>query len=128
MAEGLLDKIASQIPEGPLPVLSGCCGVQPQLSEEHDFLNGLSNRGINPAIRGVTTVFGNTLEAQFPFNVILASLAISKGSFFDPFDNSGVEREFSGAPERILISNWGHWRGESLAVIDKPDTPLRGQE
>lgn len=128
VAEDLLEKIAGQIPEGPLPVLSGCCGVQPQLSEEHDFLNGLSNRGISPAIRGVTTVFGNTLEAQFPFNVILASLAISKGSFFDPFDSSGVEKEFSGDPERILISNWGHWRGESLALIDKPDTPLRGQE
>jgi 3-oxoacyl-[acyl-carrier-protein] synthase II len=128
VAEGLLEKVAGQIPEGPLPVLSGCCGVQPQLSEEHDFLNELSSRGISPAIRGVTTVFGNTLEAQFPVNVILASLAISKGSFFDPFDNSGVEKEFSGDPERILISNWGHWRGESLALIDKPDTPLRGQE
>ena len=128
VAEGLLGQIADRIPEGPLPVLSGCCGVQPQLNEEHEFLNELSNRGISPAIRGVTTVMGNTLEAQFPVNVILASMAISRGAFFDPFDDSGVEQDFSGDPERVLISNWGHWRGESLALIDKPDTPLRGQE
>jgi 3-oxoacyl-[acyl-carrier-protein] synthase II len=107
-------------------VISGCCGVQPQLSEEHEFLDNLSSRGISPAIRGVTTVLGNALEAQFPVNVALASLAISRGAFFSPFDDSGAEQEFSGSPEQILISNWGHWRGESLALIGKPDTALRG--
>jgi 3-oxoacyl-[acyl-carrier-protein] synthase II len=67
------------------------------------------------------------LEAQFPVNVVLASLAIAKGAFFDPFDNSGVEQEYSGHPERVLISSWGHWRGEGLALIDTPDVPLRGR-
>jgi len=128
VAERLLEQVSDQIPEGPLPVLSGCCGVQPQLSEEHEFLNALSDSGINPAIRAVTTVLGNTLEAQFPANVILASLAISRGAFFDPFDNSGVEQEYAGHPEHILISSWGHWRGESLALIDTPDVPLRGKD
>jgi 3-oxoacyl-[acyl-carrier-protein] synthase II len=111
-----------------LPILSGCCGIQPQLSEEHDFLSSLSERGISPAIRGVTTILGNNLEAQFPVNVALASLAVSKGAFFDPFDDSGVEQAYSGSPERILISTWGHWRGESLALIDRPNVPLRGED
>ncbi len=128
VAEELLERIADQIPKGPLPVLSGCCGVQPQSSEEHDFLNSLSERGIKPAIRGVTTILGNTMEAQFPVNVALASLAVSRGAFFDPFDNSGVEEKFSGRPERILISTWGHWRGEALGLIDTPDVPLRGDD
>jgi 3-oxoacyl-[acyl-carrier-protein] synthase II len=128
VADSLLEEVADQLCEGPLPVLSGCCGVQPQLSEEHEFLNDLSDRGIRPAIRGVTTLLGNTMEAQFPVNVALASLAVSRGSFFDPFDNSGVEQDYSGKPDRILISTWGHWRGESLAVIDTPDVPLRGKE
>jgi 3-oxoacyl-[acyl-carrier-protein] synthase II len=127
VAEGLLEKVADQIPEGPLAILSGCSGVQPQLSEELDFLSDLSVRGISPAIRGVTTILGNNLEAQFPVNVALASLAISKGAFFDPFDDSGVEQEYSGNPERILISVWGHWRGESLALLDTPNVPLRGK-
>ena len=128
VADKLLDKIVDQIPKGPLAVLTGCCGVQPQLSEEHDFLNSLSDHGIKPAIRAVTTVFGNTMEAQFPLNVAMASLAISKGAFFDPFDDSGNEQDFSGNPEHILISTWGHWRGESLALLDTPDVPLRGKE
>ena len=127
-AQGLLEQIAERIPEGPMPVLTGCCGVQPQLREELEFLNGLADRGIQPAVRGVTSILGNTLEAQFPINVILASLAISRGAFFDPFDDSGVEQSFSGEPQQVLISNWGHWRGESLALVGKPDTPLRGQD
>jgi 3-oxoacyl-[acyl-carrier-protein] synthase II len=127
-AQGLLEQIAERLPEGPLPVLTGCCGVQPQLREELEFLNGLADRGIQPAIRGVTSVLGNTLETQFPVNVILASLAISRGAFFDPFDDSGVEQSFSGEPQQVLISSWGHWRGESLALVGKPDTPLRGQD
>ena len=128
VAEGLFEQIKTEIPAGPLPVLTGCCGVQPQLKEEHDFLNSLSEFGIDPIIRGVTTVFGNTLEAQFPVSVILASLAISKGAFFDPFDSTGVEKEFSSDPERILISTWAHWRGESLALVEKPNVPLRGDQ
>ena len=128
IADGLMEKIADQIPEGPLPVLSGCCGVQPQLTEEREFLSNLSERGIDPAIRGLTTVLGNTLEAQFPVSVALASLAISKGSFLDPLDDSGFEQDYSGAPERVLISSWGHWRGESLALVDTPDVPLRGRD
>ena len=128
VAEGLFEQIRDEIPQGPLPVLSGCCGVQPQLSEEHDFLNSLADHGVDPVIRGVTTMFGNTLEAQFPFNVVLASLAISKGAFFEPFDDSGVENEFSGNPERIMLSTWGHWRGECLALVEKPDVPLRGDD
>jgi 3-oxoacyl-[acyl-carrier-protein] synthase II len=125
VADGLLERMADQLPAGVLPVLSGCCGIQPQLTEEREFVESLSNRGISPAIRGVTTVIGNVLEAQFPVNVVLASLAISKGGFYDPFDDSGVEQEYPGQPEQVLVSNWGHWRGESLALISKPDTALR---
>jgi 3-oxoacyl-[acyl-carrier-protein] synthase II len=125
-ADELLEKVSAQLPQGQLPVLSGCCGIEPQLSEEHEFLDGLANLGIDPAIRGVTTILGNTMEAQFPVNVALASLSVSKGAFFDPFDDSGVEQEYGGNLDRILISSWGHWRGESLALIDTPDGPLRG--
>jgi 3-oxoacyl-[acyl-carrier-protein] synthase II len=124
-AEGLLNRMSGQLPEGPLPVLSGCSGVQPQLTEEREFLDSLSSHNIEPAVRGVTSVLGTLLEAQFPVSVALASLAISKAAFFDPFDSSGVEQKYSGEPERVLISNWGHWRGESLALISKPDVALR---
>jgi len=128
VADSLLEQICDQIPEGPLPVLSGCSGIQPQLAEERGFFDSLSERGFDPSIRGVTTLFGNTMEAQFPVNVALASLAVSRGAFFDPFDNTGVEQNFSGKPECILISTWGHWRGEALGLVDTPDVPLRGDD
>ena len=128
VAESLWEKMAPLIPAGSLPVLSGCCGLQPQLEEELGFLQGLSGHGVTPSIRGVTTVLGNTLEAQFPVNVVLASLAISRGAFYSPFDDSGIEQIHTGAADRILISSWGHWRGESLALVDRPDAPLRGQD
>jgi len=127
-ADQLLKKLAGKITHGPLPVLTGCSGIQPQLSEEHAFLNGLSDIGAKPSIRAVTTVLGSTIEAQFPVSTILAALAISKGGFFEPFDDSGVEQPFAGSPEQVLISTWGHWRGESLALIDKPAVPLRKVE
>lgn len=128
-ADALLQRISNRLPAGSLPVLSGCCGIQPQLSEELGFLDSLSDHGIKPAVRGVTTLLGNTMEAQFPLNVALASLAISRGGYFEPFDNtSGVEGELNGAPEKVLISTWGHWRGESLALIGRPDAPLREKD
>lgn len=127
VAEGLFKRVADRIPPGPLPVLTGCCGIQPQLREEHQFLDALSSHGIEPVLRGISTVFGNTLEAQFPLGVILAAIAISKDGFYSPFDTTGVEKDFSSRPDRVLISNWGHWRGESLALIDRPDAPLRGE-
>jgi 3-oxoacyl-[acyl-carrier-protein] synthase II len=128
VADGLFEKASNQIPQGPLAVISSCCGLQPQLNEEFDFLQSLSEHGIEPVIRGVSSVFGNTLEAQFPLNVALASLAVSKGAFFDPFDDSGIEQAYSGQPERVLISTWGHWRGEALGLVDRPDVPLRGDD
>lgn len=125
-ADKMLAALTDTIHKGPLPVLSGCSGIQPQLTEEHEFLNSLAGHGIQPAIRAVTSVFGNTIEAQFPVNVALAALALAKGDFLDSFDKSGVEASWSGVPEQVLISTWGHWRGESLALLDKPDVSLRG--
>jgi len=127
-ADKMLASLAGQIQQGPLPVITGCSGIQPQLAQEHEFLNSLPEQGFQPAIRAATSVFGNTMEAQFPANVALAALALVNGDFFDPFDESGVEVPWSGTPEQVLISTWGHWRGESLALIDKPDASLREVE
>lgn len=128
VADQLFEKVSGDIPQGPLPVLTGCCGLQPQLDEEFEFLQNLSEYGFEPVIRGVSTVFGNTLEAQFPVNIALASLAVSKQGFFRPFDQSGVEKNWEGQADRVLVSSWGHWRGEALGLVDAPDVTLRGGE
>ena len=127
VADSLFENLSDLIPGGALPVLSGACGIEPQLSEERDFLLGLAEKGYQPAVRGVTTLFGNAMEAQFPIGVALAALAVSKQAFYDPFDDTGIESDYSADTERVLISNWGHWRGEGLALVDKPSGALRGK-
>lgn len=127
-AEQLFEKISKQLPAGPLPVLSGSCGLQPQLKEETEFIQALSDHGHNPSVRGVTTLFGNTLEAQFPLGIALASLAVSKQTFFAPFDGSGDEQAWSGPAQHVLVNTWGHRRGEAMGLVNTPDSPLRGGE
>jgi 3-oxoacyl-[acyl-carrier-protein] synthase II len=128
IAEQLFDRVSPQLPPGPLPVLTSCCGLQPQLNEELEFLQSLSSHGHTPCIRGVTSLFGNTLEAQFPLGIALASLAVSKQAFFDPFSSSDEEQAWTGPAERVLVNTWGHKRGEAMGLIDTPDSPLRGGE
>jgi len=126
-AKGLLAGF-DDLQTGQLPVLSATCGIEPYLSEEHDFLTGLADQGMAPSIRGFSTLFGNTMEAQFPLAVALAAMAVSKATFYPPFDTTGIETATEDAVERVMISNWGHWRGESLTLIDTPDTALREVE
>lgn len=108
--------------EGPLGVLSGASGVEPATGDELSWLDGLENRGIAPAIRAYGTMLGHSVEAHFPAGLALAALAVSRNGFFRAFDNSGRERPFEGQAERILVTGWGHWRGEGLALVETAGT------
>lgn len=113
----LFDSISGDLPPGPLPVLSGASGVEPTTREELDFLLGLEAEGYHPAIRAYGTLLGHTVEAHFPLGIALAALALRDGRFPRPLDTSGIEEQFSGAPDRILVTNAGHWRGEGVALL-----------
>jgi hypothetical protein len=32
-------------------------------------------------------------------------------------DESGFEQPFAGAPERIIVTTWGFWRGEGMGLV-----------
>jgi 3-oxoacyl-[acyl-carrier-protein] synthase II len=49
--------------------------------------------------------------------VALAAAALKEKTFYPPFDDSGFERPATQVPETIAVTGWGHWRGESLAVL-----------
>ena len=67
-------------------------------------------------------MLGHGLEAQFPAGLALAALALSRGKFYAPFDvASRVETPFTGPLERILVTGFGHWRGEGLGVVEACD-------
>ena len=114
----LFEQIAEDLPSGPLPVLSGASGLEPVTSEERIFLDGIAARGFSPAVRACGTMLGHALEAHFIAGVALAALAISKQDYFPPFDDTGFEQPLHGSPERVLVTGFGHWRGEGLALLE----------
>jgi 3-oxoacyl-[acyl-carrier-protein] synthase II len=44
-------------------------------------------------------------------------MAISKEGFYPPFDVSESEYASEKHPDRILVTAFGHWRGEGLGLV-----------
>jgi 3-oxoacyl-[acyl-carrier-protein] synthase II len=95
-------------------LITGTTGVEPVTSEEKAFLS------LHPgyAVRATGTMFGHTLETQFPLGIALAALSISRGALFPPNDPTGLELETTGAPTQIVVMGAGHWQGEGLALVE----------
>jgi len=95
-------------------VITGATGAEPATSEERAFLESHPGR----AIRATGTMFGHTMEAQFPLGLALAALSISRGKLFPPNDSAGVEIEMAAPPTQIVVVGTGHWRGEGMALVE----------
>ncbi|HMN37640.1 MAG TPA: beta-ketoacyl-ACP synthase [Hyphomicrobium sp.] len=106
------------VPQGPLPVVSGASGVEPVTSGELAFFQDLERRGYQPAVRAHGTRLGHSVEAHFPAGVCLAALALAAGRFYQPFEEGGTEKPFEGELSRVLVTGLGHWRGEGLALLE----------
>jgi 3-oxoacyl-[acyl-carrier-protein] synthase II len=111
-----LEKLWSELGEldGHGAIITGATGTEPATSEEQAFLTGHPDF----AVRATGTMFGHTMETQFPLGLALAALAISRGALFPPTDSSGVEIEISKPPAQIVVIGAGHWRGEGMALIE----------
>ena len=120
-ADVVLDGLDPPLSPGPLAVLSGASGVDPATRDELSWLCSLKERGIDPAVRAYGTVLGHSVEAHFPAGLALAALAIKQQQFYRPFDSSGYERPYAGRVERILLTGWGHWRGQGVALVETAD-------
>jgi 3-oxoacyl-[acyl-carrier-protein] synthase II len=97
-----------------LAIITGATGAEPVTSEERAFLD--AHKTI--PVRATNTMFGHTLEAQFPLGLALASLALSRGEMFPANDSTGREIEMSDAPTQIVVIGAGHWRGEGMALVE----------
>lgn len=122
-AKKQIDALNGRLKSGPLAVLSGASGAEPATGEERAFLEGLGEMGFDVSARAVSTMLGHAVEAQFPAGLALAAIAASKGHFFEPFGPSEFEKPLSGNPERILVTAWGHWRGEGMALVESIQQP-----
>jgi 3-oxoacyl-[acyl-carrier-protein] synthase II len=95
-------------------LITGATGAEPVTSEEKAFL------GQHPgfAVRATGTMFGHTLETQFPLGLALAALSLSRGALFPPNDPGGFEVEKADAPDQIVVVGAGHWQGEGMALVE----------
>ena len=93
-------------------VISGASGVSAATREEADFL-----RGLYLPVRATGTAFGHTMEPSFPANVALAAMAVSRRRLFTPLEAAELERPMSEELRQVLVTSWGHWRGETTAVV-----------
>ena len=95
-------------------IITGATGAEPVTSEERAFL------GEHPdfAVRATGTMFGHTMETQFPLGLALAALSLSRGALFPPNDPTGLEVEMSRPPTQIVVVGAGHWRGEGMALVE----------
>jgi 3-oxoacyl-[acyl-carrier-protein] synthase II len=58
------------------------------------------------------------MEPQFPMNIALAAIVVSRGKLFPPGDKSGVESPADTAITQVVVTGVGHWRGEGLALVE----------
>jgi 3-oxoacyl-[acyl-carrier-protein] synthase II len=110
-AKSLLDQVA---PEGVDAVMSGATGVPGIWDEEQAFL-----RDLNAPVRRPANLIGHGVEGAFPAHVALAALALSRGALPAPMDpaDAGDATE----PRRILVTGFGQWRGEALAMLSRAE-------
>jgi 3-oxoacyl-[acyl-carrier-protein] synthase II len=95
-------------------LITGVTGAEPVTSEERAFLS----RHPGYAVRASGTMFGHTMETQFPLGLALAALSISRGALFSPNDPTGLEVAMSKPPTQIVVIGTGHWRGEGMALVE----------
>jgi 3-oxoacyl-[acyl-carrier-protein] synthase II len=95
-------------------LITGATGVEPVTSEEKAFL--AEHPGY--AVRATGTMFGHTMETQFPLGLALAALSISRGALFPSNDPTGLELATSTPPTQIVVTGAGHWQGEGMALVE----------
>jgi 3-oxoacyl-[acyl-carrier-protein] synthase II len=110
--EALWNKLG--VLKGNGALITGATGAEPVTSEEKAFLSQHSDF----AVRATGTMFGQTVEAQFPLGLALAALSISHGALFPPNDPTGLEVEMSRPPTQIVVVGAGHWQGEGMALVE----------
>ncbi|TPL75020.1 beta-ketoacyl-ACP synthase [Mesorhizobium sp. B2-3-15] len=98
---------------GKLLAMSGASGAHAATSAEKAALDA------NPAIsaRGFATLTGHMKEAQFPFAVALAALAVDRKAAYPVFDAT-AEKPFEGIPASVLATAIGYHQFEGVALVN----------
>jgi 3-oxoacyl-[acyl-carrier-protein] synthase II len=104
----------TQFPDGKLLTISGASGSHAATTAEKSALDA------NPAIvaRGFSTLTGHMKEAQFPFAVALAALAVNHKAAYPVFD-AAIEKPFDGIPKTVVATAIGYHQFEGMALVNE---------
>lgn len=91
-------------------VVSAASGAAPATAEERAFLDG-----IDLPVRAAGNALGHSIEPAFPAALALAALAVQRGTLFGPTEPA--ERAMRVPLRQALVTGWGHWRGEAMALV-----------
>lgn len=101
------------LPAGNLLAISGASGAHAATGAERSALASAGDF----AVRGFSSLTGHMKEAQFPFAIALAALAIHQRAPYPPFD-AEHEAAFDGsAPEAVVATTIGYSRYEGAALV-----------
>jgi 3-oxoacyl-[acyl-carrier-protein] synthase II len=73
-------------------------------------------------VRGTAGAWGHAMEASFLGNLALAITCLEQGRLFPPLHpDEPLEAAWRERPlKQILVTGWGHHRGEGLALLEAP--------
>ncbi len=109
-ASAQLARMAGHYDAASAAVISGASGVAAPTLEEQAFLAKL---GL--PVRATATALGHGLEPSFPASLALAAMAVKRESLFPPLE--AAEGVMKAPLKQALVTSWGHWRGEALALV-----------
>ena len=118
--EKMWDKVKNKLKLEHTAVLSGATGAVAATAEERSFLESHGAGDANGlAVRATGSYVGHGVEPQFPLNVALAAVALSRGELFPPSDTTGLEQPLRASLDQVVVTGVGHWRGEGLALVER---------
>ncbi len=109
-ARAQLDAMVSLYERAGAAVISGASGAAAPTREESAFLAAL---GL--PVRATATAIGHSLEPAFPASLAFAAMALRHGTLFPPLE--AAEQAMTAPLTQALVTSWGHWRGEALALV-----------
>ncbi|MBN7760153.1 beta-ketoacyl-ACP synthase [Nitratireductor aquibiodomus] len=108
----MIDRL--ELPGAPLMALSGASGAHEATAAELEAFGSRENM----ALRGFSSLTGHMKEAQFPFAVALAALAVHHGQAYPAFDDQR-EAAFDGSLDAVLATAVGYHCYEGMGLITK---------
>ncbi len=110
VADRQLATLAGQYDAARTAVISGASGVADPTTEERAVLERL---GL--PVRATGSAIGHGMEPSFLANLAIAAGAVARGRLFAPLELA--EAAMEGPLAQALVTGWGHWRGESIALV-----------